>query len=196
MLLCIQKKAWSLGVFGKQHWIGGRGFLPAKASFWKWFCYVGKWTWWGKLFQVVLSGIVASSCGYSSVITTTCARHGERLGSLMPSLSNLFTSPLMKAELIFFTVSPRLTSNFMAIRGRVYKQFRGIYFQCTKPIDRQGWFGATIMEDDAWMLRLEINSQDEVSAKFTQNRQLETLVLRTDKTLAITTVIEPWLVFL
>ena len=41
------------------------------------------------------------------------------------------------------------------------------------------------------MLRLEINSQDEVSAKFRQNRQLETLVLRTDKTLAITTVIEP-----
>ena len=54
----------------------------------------------------------------------------------------------MKAELIFFTVSPRLTSNFMAIRGQVYKQFRGIYIQCTKPIDRQGWFGATIMEDD------------------------------------------------
>ena len=55
----------------------------------------------------------------------------------------------MKAELIFFTVSPRLTSNFMAIRGQVYKQFRGICIQCTKPIDRQGWFGATIMEDDA-----------------------------------------------
>ena len=54
----------------------------------------------------------------------------------------------MKAELIFFTVSPRLTSNFMAIRGQVYKQFRGIYIQFTKPIDRQGWFGATIMEDD------------------------------------------------
>ena len=33
MLLCIQKKAWSLGVCGKQHWIGGRGFLSAKASF-------------------------------------------------------------------------------------------------------------------------------------------------------------------
>ena len=66
----------------------------------------------------------------------------------MLSLSNLFTSPLMKAELIF-TVSPRLTSNFMAIRGQVYKQFRGIYIQCAKPIDRQGWFGATIMEEDA-----------------------------------------------
>ena len=38
------------------------------------------------------------------------------------------------------------------------------------------------------MLRSEINSQDEVSAKFSQNRQLETLVLRTDKTLAITAV--------
>ena len=106
------------------------------------------------------------------------------------------TFPLMKAELIFFTVSPRLASNFMEIRSHVYKQFREIYIQCTKPIDRQGWFAATIMEDGAWMLRLEINSQDEVSEKFRQNRQLETLVLRTDKTLAITTVIEPWLVFL
>ena len=55
----------------------------------------------------------------------------------------------MKAELIFFTVSPRLTSNFMAIRGQVYKQFRKIYIHCTKPIDRQGWSGAIIMEDDA-----------------------------------------------
>ena len=32
---CIQKKAWYLGVCGKQHWIEVRGFLAAKASFWK-----------------------------------------------------------------------------------------------------------------------------------------------------------------
>ena len=55
----------------------------------------------------------------------------------------------MKAELIFFTVSPRLASNFMEIRSQVYKQLREIYIQCTKPIDRQGWFEATIMEDGA-----------------------------------------------
>ena len=71
---------------------------------------------------------------FSSVITTTCARHGERLGSLMPSLSNLFTSP----ELIFFTVSTKLTSNFVAIRVGFTNSSGGSTFSVLSPSTDRG----------------------------------------------------------
>ena len=68
MLLRIQKKAWSLGVCRKQHWIGGRGFLSAIRRSGNSFVFIGKWTWWGKLSQVVLSGIEGYNCISSDLV--------------------------------------------------------------------------------------------------------------------------------